>query len=48
MSLLVNNGLQPVEIAKRLYHTVEMVNEICGHLYPLKYNEMVKMMNLIT
>lgn len=48
VSLLVNSGLQPFEIAKRLGHTVEMVNEVYGHLYPSKQKEMVEMMNLIT
>jgi integrase len=45
VSLLVNSGLQPFEIAKRLGHTVEMVNEVYGHLYPSKQKEMVAIMN---
>jgi integrase len=47
VSLLINSGLQPFEIAKRLGHTVEMVNEVYGHLYPSKQKEMVAMMNSI-
>lgn len=47
VSLLINSGLQPFEIAKRLGHTVEMVNEVYGHLYPSKQREMVEMMNSI-
>jgi len=45
VSMLINNGLQPFEIAKRLGHTVEMVNEVYGHLYPSKQKEMVELMN---
>lgn len=45
VSLLINSGLQPFEIAKRLGHTVEMVNEVYGHLYPSKQKEMVELMN---
>lgn len=47
VSLLINSGLQPFEIAKRLGHTVEMVNEVYGHLYPSKQKEMVELMNSI-
>jgi integrase len=47
VSMLINSGLQPFEIAKRLGHTVEMVNEVYGHLYPSKQKEMVAMMNSI-
>lgn len=47
VSLLINSGLQPFEIAKRLGHTVEMVNEVYGHLYPSKQREMVELMNSI-
>lgn len=45
VSMLINSGLQPFEIAKRLGHTVEMVNEVYGHLYPSKQKEMVELMN---
>lgn len=45
VSMLINSGLQPFEIAKRLGHTVEMVNEVYGHLYPSKQLEMVDLMN---
>ena len=45
VSLLINSGLQPFEIAKRLGHSVEMVNEVYGHLYPSKQKEMVDMLN---
>ena len=38
-SLLIEMGFQPLLIAERLGDTVEMVNDIYGHLYPNKHKD---------
>lgn len=39
VSLLIDMGFSPHLIAERIGDTVQMVNEIYGHLYPNKHNE---------
>lgn len=39
VSLLIELGFQPMLIAERIGDTVAMVNNIYGHLYPNKHNE---------
>lgn len=39
VSLLIDMGFQPMLIAERIGDTVEMVNEIYGHLYPNKHKD---------
>lgn len=41
VSLLINMGFNPFEIAKRLGHTVEMVNETYGHLFQEAQQNMI-------
>lgn len=39
VSLLIEMGFQPLLIAERIGDTVEMVNDIYGHLYPNKHRD---------
>lgn len=47
VSTLINNGFSPFEIAKRLGHSVDMVNNVYGHLFPEKDKLMVDRLNQI-
>ena len=41
VSLLINLGFQPIDIANRLGHTVTMVNEVYGHLFDKSQKDIV-------
>jgi integrase len=45
VSLLINLGFSPFEIAKRLGHSVDMVNNVYGHLFPERDRVMVDRLN---
>jgi integrase len=45
VSLLVSMGFNPVEIAKRLGHTVEMVNNTYSHLFTSSQQSMADKLN---
>ena len=45
VSLLVNLGFNPFDIAKRLGHTVEMVNNVYGHWFTDAQQKMVDRLN---
>lgn len=45
VSILLELGLSPHEISKRLGHSVEMVNETYGHLFPKKNKQILDMLN---
>ena len=47
VSLLINLGFSPFDIAKRLGHTPEMVNNIYGHWFQDAQNKMVNKLNNI-
>lgn len=40
VSMLIDMGAQPMVIAERIGDTVEMVNDIYGHLYPNKHRDL--------
>ena len=48
VSLLINLGFSPFDIAKRLGHTVEMVNDVYGHWFDDAQQKMVDKLNTIT
>lgn len=45
VSLLISLGFSPFDIAKRLGHTVEMVNEVYGHWFDDAQKKMVNKLN---
>lgn len=45
VSTLIHLGFSPFEIAKRLGHSVSMVNDVYGHLFPEKQQLMVDQLN---
>ena len=45
VSLLIDTGFTPHLIAERIGDTVEMVNNVYGHLYPNKHNEAADRLN---
>lgn len=47
VSVLINLGFSPFEIAKRLGHSVDMVNNVYGHLFPEKDKLMADRLNHI-
>lgn len=44
VSMLIHLGINPFEIAKRLGHSVDMVNNVYGHLFPETDKEIVRKM----
>ncbi|MEW4415134.1 site-specific integrase [Clostridium sp. AN503] len=47
VSLLIDMGFQPLLIAERIGDTVEMVNDIYGHLYPNKHRDLAAALDSI-
>jgi integrase len=47
VSLLINLGLSSLEISKRLGHSVQMVNNVYGHLFPEKEQLIVEKLNAL-
>lgn len=47
VSLLINLGFTPHLIAERIGDTVQMVNNVYGHLYPSKHEEVADRLNQI-
>ena len=47
VSLLINQGFSPFDIAKRLGHTVEMVNNVYGHWFTDAQQSMVNCLDEI-
>ncbi len=48
-SLLIDMGFSPYLIAERIGDSVDMVNNIYGHLYPNKHNEVAnKLQELVS
>lgn len=45
VSMLINYGFSAFEIAKRLGHSVDMVNEVYGHLFPERDRVLVDRLN---
>ena len=49
VSLLIELGFSPLLIAERIGDSVDMVNNIYGHLYPNKHNEVAdKLQQLVS
>lgn len=47
VSALINKGFSPFDIAKRLGHTLEMVNNIYGHWFKESQSKMIKYLDTI-
>lgn len=47
VSMLIDMGYQPLLIAERIGDTVEMVNNIYGHLYPNKHKDVADALNAL-
>lgn len=44
---MIDMGFQPLLIAERIGDTVEMVNDIYGHLYPNKHRDLAAALDSI-
>lgn len=47
VSLLIEMGFSPHLIAERIGDTVQMINNIYGHLYPTRHQEVADKLNAI-
>jgi len=45
VSLLINMGLSPFEISKRLGHSMEMVQQVYAHMFPEVQKNIINILN---